>query len=536
MTSPRPESPEKGADFQLEEFEGPSSLNAQLASRYTAFEKSLSFWSCLRLYWRSSLYCLYGLLIVFNFGIDSIVAGYLVSIPKFREDYGVAFTGLDGNLAYVVPAKWLAIFSGASQLTAAIGALGTGYVADKIGRKYTLGLSCVVSIGGVAAQYWSNKSLGVLAGGKAINGIAIGSWLVIAPLYVSEVAPLPLRGVLAAMTNTTLLSGILLFTGVMYDIASKPAATSYLIPFACQWIIPGLVLLTFMLWPESPVWLVRRGRHEDAKKAIEKLHGTNSTIDKEGLLAQIEETIALERSHAVAQLKKSESYKECFNKLNRKRTFAVLFVYCCQYLSGNTLIIGYQTYFYQLLGYSPKYSFLLGLLHSAFMIVMNFVAWSFLVHFGRRTLYVWGQFAAAIVLFLIGACTVVGNAQAYTAIVGFVFIWGGIYQSCQATVGWTIGAELPALRLRATTQGLANVVLNVTLWIVSFVFPFLFNPDAANLGGKVGFVFGATTFFGFLGAFFWLPETKGRTPVELDRLYEMGISVRKFGSTQLDIQ
>lgn len=76
----------------------------------------------------------------------------------------------------------------------------------------------------------------------------------------------------------------------------------------------------------------------------------------------------------------------------------------------------------------------------------------------------------------------------------------------------------------------------MTLWIVSFVFPFLFNPDAANLGGKVDFVFGATTSIGFLETFFWLPDTKDRTPVGLDRLYELGISIRKFGSTQLDIQ
>jgi hypothetical protein len=60
----------------------------------------------------------------------------------------------------------------------------------------------------------------------------------------------------------------------------------------------------------------------------------------------------------------------------------------------------------------------------------------------------------------------------------------------------------------------------------------MFNPDAGNLGGKVGFVFGATTFVGFIGCWLWLPETKNRTAAEIDELFERGVNVRHFDKAQ----
>lgn len=61
----------------------------------------------------------------------------------------------------------------------------------------------------------------------------------------------------------------------------------------------------------------------------------------------------------------------------------------------------------------------------------------------------------------------------------------------------------------------------------------MFNPDAGNLGGKVGFIFGGTTFLGFLGCWLWLPETKNRTVIELDELYQTGVKPRHFHKTKL---
>jgi hypothetical protein len=88
-------------------------------------------------------------------------------------------------------------------------------------------------VAGVCVQYWSNGSLGVLCAGKAINGIPCGMWLVLGPLYASEVLCLRLRGVLSAMTNTILVAGVYLFTGVMYYLSALLYRSLYTVPFAC---------------------------------------------------------------------------------------------------------------------------------------------------------------------------------------------------------------------------------------------------------------------------------------------------------------
>lgn len=77
--------------------------------------------------------------------------------------------------------------------------------------------------------------------------------------------------------------------------------------------------------------------------------------------------------------------------------------------------------------------------------------------------------------------------------------------------------------------------MNFVGWTVSFTFPYMLNPDAGNLGGKIGFVYGGLTIFGFIGTFFLLPETKGRTIEEIDLLYEHKINPRDFSKTDPSI-
>lgn len=402
-------------------------LRNEQAARYTAFEKSLTFWKTFQLYWRSILWVMYGQLVVFGYGIDGVIAAYLLAIPRFRSDYGERFDS-GPTVNYIISAKWIAIFAGVSQLTAIIGALSTGYVADKIGRRYTNLLSCVISIGGVGAQYASKGSLGILCVGKAINGIPVGMWLVIGPLYASEVAPLQLRGWLTAVTNIVQFSGVLLFTGIMYILGPQDSPLAYEIPFACQWIMPSLVLLTVMFWPESPVWLARMGKREQAVQSIRRLHGVNSDIDKDGLLAQIEVTIAADCKNAGGH--DSKSYLECFNKEHRSRTLICMFVYACQYLSGLIFVLGYQSYFYQLIGFSAQKSFLLSMLNNVFMFIANICSWALIAAVGRRPLIVWGQLCGAVCLFTIAGCTTIGTVQGYIVTVSFMFIWVSRYLLC----------------------------------------------------------------------------------------------------------
>ncbi len=327
---------------------------------------------------------------------------------------------------YVIPATWLAVFAAVSQATSVLGAFVAGYSADKVGRRWTNAISCVIALGGVSAQYFSNGSLDVLVAGKAIKGIAVGMWIVVCPTYVSEIAPLRVRGVLASMTDSILFAGAFLFTGIGYVVAPRPGKDSYLILFACQWIIPAFVLLTTFFSPESPVWLSRQGRRAAAQRALHKIHGAKANTRKDGILAQIEQTLARERGQRAHQ-DETNSYLECFSKNNRRRTFTTMFVYTCQYLSGNTLVLGYQTYVYQLtLGWSTQKAFAVGLGATGWFFACNIIAWVLIAKLRRRQFLVWGQLGASVSLFLMGGCLMAGTNARTAGLAAVAFIYLGV--------------------------------------------------------------------------------------------------------------
>lgn len=338
-----------------------------------------------------------------------------------RQDYGVLH-GEGDAATWIIPATWQSLYGGVSQLAAIIGAVGTGWVADEIGRRYTNLVSCAISIIGVGLQYHStaNGSLGMLTAGKAVNGLSIGAWLVIGPLYASEVSALKLRGWLTGMTNIVQFSGTLLFTGIIYKLGPMDVGEAYIIPLACQWIVPAIIIVTVWFWPESPVWLVRAGRRDDAIKSLERIHGKSSGIDRDALLAVIEQGVEQERSHAE---KDNATYAECFDKTNRSRTLICIFIYGCQYLSGLIFVLGYQSYYYQLAGFDATFSFLLSMINSASMFVANILSWPLLTVVGRRPLIVWGHLACCVTLFIVGGFSIPETRTMSLVTIAFMFVW-----------------------------------------------------------------------------------------------------------------
>lgn len=296
-------------------------------------------------------------------------------------------------------------------------------MADKIGRRYTNLIFCAISMVGVAIQYISTYkgSLAILTAGKAVNGLPIGAWLVLGPLYASEVAALQLRGWLTAMTNVIQLSGTLLFTGIIYKLGPLDNPNAYILPFALQWVVPSIVILTVWFWPESPVWLVRMGRIQDAKNSLRSLHGETSSIDRDAILAVIEDTVRRERESR--EETSSTTYATAFESTCRKRTLTCMFIYGCQYLSGIVFVLGYQSYYYQLAGMGAQMSFLLGMVNNCSMFVANILSWPLLTAIGRRPLVVWGQFACAIILVVIGGASLPTGQSAVLATVSFMFVW-----------------------------------------------------------------------------------------------------------------
>lgn len=133
--------------------------------------------------------------------------------------------------------------------------------------------------------------------------------------------------------------GQLIANGVIAGTSQLDNHWAYSAPFAAQWFWPLVVLIGMPFAPESPWWLVRKGRIEDAEKSLEKL--SSAGFDVKPTLAMIIETDRLE-----LEMETGTTYWDCFKPINRRRTEISVGVYTIQVFSG-IYLVGYATYFFQ---------------------------------------------------------------------------------------------------------------------------------------------------------------------------------------------
>lgn len=191
----------------------------------------------------------------------------------------------------------------------------------------------------------------MLCAGEILAGLAYGFYVVIAPTYASEICPLALRGVVTASVNLAFVIGQFIASGVAAGVEGRSDEWAYKAPFAIQWIWPVLLLVGLVFAPESPYYLIRKGKREEARKALLELSSSKNRPDIEGMLVMIEQTDLLER-----ELEETTTYWECFKKANLLRTEISIVVYLIQVIGGNPLI-GYSTFFFETAGLNPAEAF-----------------------------------------------------------------------------------------------------------------------------------------------------------------------------------
>lgn len=163
---------------------------------------------------------------------------------------------------------------------------------------------------------------------------------------------------------------------------------------------------------------------------------------------------------------------ECFRATNRKRTFTAIFAASAQQMIGATFVIGYATYFLELIGIKDYFSASVALY--VVMLVASTAAFPLTEIYGRRFLIVIPQFVLCLMLLLIGIMGCVPNkSQASWGIVAFIYAWAIIYQLSIGATGFVLASEIATMRLRGATQGLITITNACWGLIMQFTVPYM---------------------------------------------------------------
>ncbi|KAG5656953.1 hypothetical protein KAF25_011122 [Fusarium avenaceum] len=468
-------------------------------------------------------YCLAMTIPVIGWGYDLVVVGSVVGVDTFVNDYGEKIKGkMD------IPGNWLSLWMGLPPAGAAFGSILGGWLQNKIGRKWTLFMGTMVSVVAIACMFFSHvpeplatKRM-LLTAGLTIQGFTVGVIKGTCVTWVSENTPTALRGSAMALFPIFTLLGQLIGALVLLVISGVENKNGYLGAFGSQWILAIGPLLLSIFMPESPAHLIRTGQEQRAIKSAQRLYAPK--INPYSQLEKIRATVEEEKANTA-----SASYWSCLKGTNLRRTLIVALAALMPAFFGLELLSSANVFLRSMgMASMPAMIFMTaGIVAGMFG---NAVGFWLLSRTGRRNMII---YSLAIGTLLWTAMGITGFWK------GEMLTWaaGGIMMAVIVICGlgaWPAGyavlGETSSLQLRSLTQALASIADKGVSIMLAVTMPLLYSRDSADLGAKTAFPFAALSLIGAVLSFFFIPEMKGRSPIEIDHMFAMGLPTRKFQS------
>jgi sugar porter (SP) family MFS transporter len=419
------------------------------------------------------------------FGYDTgVVSGALLFVKK---DFG----GLSSFQQELVTSLLL--------VGAVIGALGAGRVSDWIGRRLTVLITALVFIVGVLLAAFT-PTYPTLLVARIIIGLAVGSASMVVPLYIGEIVPPRLRGGLVSLNQLAITVGILGSYLIDYGLSGTG---NWRLMFGLAAIPAAALFLGMLFQKESPHWLIRQGREDEARDVLRRVRNDND-IDQE-----------IREVHEISQ--RQGSYRDLISPRVRPLVVVGVLLAVFQQITGINTVIYYAPTLLQGAGLGDNAALLANVVNGAVNVGMTIVAIWLLDKVGRRPLLLTGTAGMAVGMVIVG-CSFIGGSTlhgglAIVAIAGLL-IYTGSFAIGLGPVFWLLIAEIYPLKIR----GAAMSVASMANWAANFVVTVSFLTLLSAIGGV-----GAFFLFGFLTlvalAYFWrkVPETKGRSLQEIER-------------------
>jgi len=452
----------------------------------------------------------------FLFGFDSgVING---TVDALAKAFGTHTEGTGFAVASVL-------------LGCVVGAFGAGRLADSLGRRTTMLLNAILFLGTAVATGAANSAQLFIAA-RVTGGVAIGAASVLAPIYIAEVAPAHMRGRLASLQQMAIVVGLFnafLSNDILARVAGGASAVFWFGAPTWRWMfwmeaVPAVAfLLGIILIPESPRYLIFRGKREQARKVFARIGG-----DADKLVSQVEHSLEAERCPRLSDLIVPGT----------RRIAPVLWVgmglAAFQQFVGINIVFYFGEILWKAAGATEQWALRINVLTGLVNILATIPAIMLVDRIGRKPLLVAGSVGMTLTL---GAMAVVyataglgpdgkpvlghiaavaGLTAANLYIVAFATSWGPVM--------WVLLGEMFPNEIR----GAALAISGATNWMANFTVTVTFLPLLNAIG-----LAGAYAFYALAAAvslhFVWLTvrETKGKTleqmkdTTELDHLLQV---------------
>lgn len=463
-------------------------------------------------------FMIYMALCAFNYGFDVGTFSGVQGMHSFTRRFGEY--NAKKNI-FTIPAWLLSIMTATPFLGKAVGCIICGPIAEKWGRKVAIFGLCILSFIGVTLQT-SAASAAQFTIGRVFTFAMTGMTIVVVPIFQAEASPRVLRGMFGSTLQAMVVFGQVISTLVTYGTETIESAASWRIPIGLQFVAPCLLCSLLYYLPESPRWLLSRGRREEAIESLGKFR-TKTTLEEVSV-----ELDGIALSHT---RENQGTWAEVFNAENRRRTAVATLAMFGQQITGQAFASQYAVVFYQSQGFGQS-AFLFNVLNSVISLFAVMITWLFVDSTGRRPVLLVGGAFMSFFFYLFGAIGSIpedSRSGAMTNLmVACLMLFYFFYNLSWAPVSYIIVSEIAAQRVREKTNLFACVISVLTTFTTSYTIPYLISDKYANLGARVGYIYGSTSLVMVIATFFFIPELKGRTLEEVDQLFASGMPLRTF--------
>jgi SP family galactose:H+ symporter-like MFS transporter len=395
---------------------------------------------------------------------------------------------------------------------ALLGAIVGGVLADRFGRRRVIIVTAILFAAG-AIETALAPSISLLIAGRIIVGTAIGVASFTTPLYISEVAPVNIRGRLVSINQVALTSGIVISYLVDYSLV---AVQGWRWMFALA-TVPAIILAIGMfLLPESPRWLVSRNLIDSAQKVLIRIRG-NKDVNVE--LEDIQKSLAVQ----------SGGWRDLFTPLIRPALIVGVGLAILQQITGINTVIYYAPMIFEFTGIKSASASILATVGVGLVnVVMTVVALVLVDRIGRRPLLLAGLSGMIVGLGVLGLAFFLPGLSGSLGWIAEIslMLYVGAFAVGLGPVFWLLISEIYPLKIRGVAMSIATSANWGANLFVALTFLTLIQATGRSLTFWIYALVGVAA---WLFTWFLVPETKGRSLEEIEAHWQAGKHPRTMG-------